>query len=350
MPRYLKILIVAVMFSFIWGTWWGFLKNNKNVHKMFNKGSIRLLAKKDFFPADWIKSIEKSENIEIHLTEKDSDGDLLREMISHFSEYDVMQFSSFMARSFIFSNIFQKLDQERIPRMKNISVDFIHLDYDSANDFVLPLTWGLSGFLIHSKKLSLTDETLKELIGVQSKLAVINSPVEIFNLALKLKPILKTWVETGQLNELANLAKELRSTLTPVPSDYREKIYAGDFSSVQMYSGQAARWVGGESQYRFMLPQDRGVLWLALLGVSRAAKNPTAANDFIQMALKEKHSESLVKKTEQATVLQTLNSSDLLLMQKAEFLRKVPLSRVELYIDHEALDPVWSQVYKKEWN
>ena len=67
------------------------------------------------------------------------------------------------------------------------------------------------------------------------------------------------------------------------------------------------------------------------------------------MLLKEDQQVQLVKHNEHAAVRQKIDEKKLPLLQRSEFIRQVPLSRVELFIHHEALEPTWIQAIKKEW-
>jgi spermidine/putrescine transport system substrate-binding protein len=347
--RTFKVIILAVVFSFLWGAWWGFYSLERKKPRSQRGDALRVLAQKGVFPRSFIEKFEDQSGVRWELTEKTSEMELLREALSHNKQYDLISIPSYIAKSFLIDNVFLPLDLSEISQLPEVSVDFKNLDFDPDNRHLLPLTWGLNGFLINSKTLSLSSEDFSEIFMEKAKVSILPSPTEIFSLALKMKPIIKTWVETGQAEELQKDLKPLASKLTIVRADPREELKNEKLQAGQMTNGQAATWVGVGSTFRFVLPRERATLWLTLIGVSRGAKDPDLAHQILNQLLKEEAQVQLVKANEHAAVRQKIAEESLPLLQRAEFIRQVPLSRVELFIHHEALEPTWIQAIKKEW-
>jgi spermidine/putrescine-binding protein len=347
--KHLKILGLAVVFSFLWGAWWGFYSLEKQKPNQRLGPDIRILAQKGFLPASVAQEISKKNKVEIVLTEKDNEIEVLREALTHSQNYDLIQVSSFVAKSFLIDNVFIPITVDDVPRLKDVSIDFKNLDFDPDNHHLVPMTWGLNGFLINAKTMSLSNETLEEILSSKAKISFLPSPVELFNLAIKLKPVIKTWVETGQTEELGKDMKEIKTRLTYVSGDARTQLKDGGLAAAQMSNGQAARLVGNGSLLRFVLPKERATLWITFMGVSRGARDLELTTKVLNSFLRPEMSQKLVEANEQATVLEKLNTGTLPLLQKASFIRQVPLSRVELFINREALEPAWLQIVRKEW-
>lgn len=347
---YVKISSLVVIFSFIWGAWWGLYHKEKMYPSIHYKNSIRILTLKDYLHSDFIASFEKNNKIDLIITEKKTDIEILREALSGNRNYDLILISSFIAKSFIIDNVLTPLyadNAHSIDRLPNISIDFKGMDYDPDNKYLIPITWGLNGFLINNQKISLTTETLQEILSTPA-LSVLTSPVELFSLSTKLKPIIKNWVETGQNKELHLDLKELRTQFKKFLDDPRPQIKSGNLNVAQITNGQAAALVNQGPSYRFVLPKDRATLWIYSWGVSRGANDLKTAVHVLNQFLLPTTSEQLVRLNEQATTLDTLNNSDLPLLQKAAFIRQVPLSRVELFINNEALEPIWNDAIQND--
>lgn len=342
--HYIKVLALVIVFSFIWGAWWGFYRLEKLRPSIKYKDSVRVLTLKNYLHPDFVLFFEKKNRIKLNISEKNTDLEILREALSNNRHYDLILINSFIAKSFIIDNVLTPLSENGdsiINRLSDISVDFKGMDYDPENKYLVPITWGLNGFLIDAQKISLKTETLHELLSA-NEVSVFTSPVELFNMITKLKPIVKNWVETGQSDELDRELKELRTRFKKFSDDPRLLLKDNSLDVGQITNGQAADLVGQGSNYRFVLPKERATLWIYSWGISRGVNdlNTTAyvLNEFLLAEINEK----LVRSNEHASTLSTLNDSSLPLLRKASFIRHVPLSRVELFINHEALEPIWN--------
>lgn len=349
MNKYLRILFFAVLFSFVWGAWWA-IYNLEKSEPLYKSGPvIRLLAIHGVFSRRFLEEFQKNNYVQLTITEKDSELEVLREALSKNTEYDLIQINSFISKSFMLENVFVPLENERLPQLQDISVDFKNLDFDPDNKYLAPLSWGLNGFLVNTKQVSLSAETLNEILDLKAKFTFLSSPIELFSLAVKLKPIVKTWVETGQKTELQKDLKEIRARIGVLSGSPLEKIRDGTLQVAQATNGQAAKLIAQDSSYKFILPKERATLWLSLIGVSRGAADLKFTHHVLNQLLDAATNRQLVESNDQASVLNSLNSSDLPDLQKASFIRQVPLSRVDLFINHEALEQTWLEAIRKEW-
>lgn len=343
-----NILFFAVVLSFLWGAWWGFY-NYEREHPKAPRGSIvKVLAEKGYFSSAFLEDFEKNFKFHIELTERQSTQELLRESLSHFSEYDVLVLPSFTLKSFLIENLFAPLDSNLSRLFSNVSIDFQHLDFDPDNRFLMPLSWSISGFVLNTKLATGFSESLPDLLQAKS-VALLDSPVEIFSIASKLKPVLKNWVETDQTESISEMLKDLRKKNVVFETDTRVRISSDSGVVVaQMSQGRAAKLMGPQSPYKFFLPKERGTLKISYVGISRSAPNRTLAQSFIDILLRPAWNKKLVQQNEEGAVVMALNDSDLPPLQRPSFIREVPLSRVDLFILHEALEPTWLQSVDKE--
>jgi spermidine/putrescine transport system substrate-binding protein len=349
MNKYLKILSLAIIFSFIWGAWWGFYSYEQERPDNKKGPLVRWLGLKGVMPVQFVEEFSIKNELQLHVTEMSTEAELLREALTHTENYDIIQISTFVSKSFLVENVFAPLNMDTVSNFKDVSVDFKSLDFDLDNKFLLPLTWGLNGFVVNAKEISLNTESINELMHPSSKLALIRSPVELFNLAIKFKPIIKTWVETGQNEELKKSLRELKSTMSHWPSDAIALLKEGKLNVVQTTNGEAAFLVGPGSQYRFVLPLERATLWINLIGVSVGARDIPFAHHVMNLLLQADTNKRLVEINKHSSVVNSSNESNLPLLQQAQFIRKVPLSRVELFINREAIEPIWQQAIQNEW-
>jgi spermidine/putrescine transport system substrate-binding protein len=227
-------------------------------------------------------------------------------------------------------------------------VDFKSLDFDPSNKFLVPLSWGISGFVIQPKKFSTELTDLNDLFTPTLKTSVLTSPIELYNLAVKLKPIIKTWVETGQKQSLSSTLHELKTVFKVFSNNPTEEILSGSLDAGQISNGEAAELIKKNPEFKFILPTERAPLWISMIGLSHRTLNIDRAQAVLNLLLKPDVNTELIKSNKQATVLTTLNSSNLLALQKASYIREVPLAKVELYVNHEAFEHTWTDALDDE--
>ena len=348
MKYYLKVLTLAIVFSFGWGLWWGFYNLEKKNPKYKKGPEIRVLSMKGFFTQDFLKEIETKYKINFVLTEKDSDADLLREALSENKNYDLIQIRSFITKSFLLDSVFKPLDADRIEG-QSISIDFKNMGFDPSDKYFVPITWGINGFLVRDDK-KLIKESLEELTSNQAQFSVLPSFVELLHLLTKIRPVVKNWLETGQTEELSKDLKQLKTKIAKFSPDPRAELLEKKLDLAQISNGQAAAFIKQNPQFRFVLAKEGSTLWINLLGVSQGVKNEQRTYDVINLLLRDEVNKKLILSNEQATTLNSLNDVDIPPLLKANYIRQVPLSRVDLFVNGEGIEPLWIQAVKKEWS
>lgn len=348
--RYLKILFFAVFLSFVWGLWWGYYQDYKARPESWAKGELRVLAEAGRFDPEFVEKFSRSEKIILRVTEKATPQELLRELLSHHREYDLVQFTSFLADSFHLESLLEEIDINRLRNAKNISIDFKSLSFDSENRFVIPLFWGVNGFVFDSQKIPEPD-SLADLLNqssVRSKVALMPSAVELYTLAIHFRPIIKTWVNTGNHGGVNQELKAVKEKLGPIRLRPFEELKKKDLYMAQISNGEAAEFLQNNPDFKYFVPVERANLWVGVIGITRESKKKKMAEQAINRLISDEWSAHFVKSARVATVLTSLNESKQLLpLQKAQFLREIRLSRFQLFYDREIYEPLWSASIKE---
>ncbi len=340
---------MAVFMSFVWGLWWGFYQDVKTRPYSWGRGEIRVLAEEGHFTQGFIDRFSRAEKIILKVTTKATPQELLRELLSHHQDYDLIQFSSFLADSFILENVFDEVHDDDINNFSNISVDFKNLGFDPENRFVIPLFWGVNGYVYNSKEIKEPDSIIELMANekVRPKVSFLPSPVELYSIATHLKPIVKTWVNTGNQDGVNQELKTVKNAIAQFEGAPFESLKSGKLVVSQVANGDAAKFLSENPDFKYFVPEERANLWVAVIGISRDSKNKKLAEDAIGRMLSNKWNQYLVKTANRATVLSSLNSSkDILPLQKSQFVREIRLSRFELFYDRETYEPVWNAAIK----
>lgn len=347
--RYLKILFFTVFLSFVWGLWWGYYQDYQSRPESWAKGELNVLAEAGRFDPAFIEKFSRSEKIILRVTSKATPQELLRELLSYHRNYDLIQISSFLADSFQLESILDQVDDQRIRNYRNISIDFKNLSFDPENRFLVPLFWGVNGYIYDGETLKEPDSLVEILndSSLRAKVSLMPSPVELFTLATFMRPIIKTWVNTGNQSGVNQELKAVKEKLGSFRTAPFEELKKKEIVLAQVPNGQAAQFLKDNLNYKYFVPVERSNLWVGVIGISKDSKQKKLAEQAINRLLSDEWNSQLVKTAHQATVLSSLNDSDSLLpLQKAQFVREIRLSRFELFFDRETYEPLWSSAIK----
>jgi spermidine/putrescine-binding protein len=377
MRRTLFIIIFSVMFSFAWGLWFGLYRSEKSRPARWDGPDIRFLIKKGFITDEFVKSYSQKNKVNFQLVEVEDDSSLLRELVSPQINYDIAQVPSYLVKTFLIENVFTPLDSNTQEAMKAISVDFKSLDFDPGNKYLLPMTWGVNGFLVKKETNKPMATKLDDLLNTKASTSIstIANPVDVFYLAMKIRPIIRAWTESGNQIELMRELKEIHKRfgkITEPPSlevdsdteskstenvnaenKFTEnkltenKFTENKFTIQQMPNGLAAKYLEkSPDTYEFVLPEERSRLWINSFAIPVNSKNRRYAARILNSLMQSEWAFLLSKTNSQATTVTALNNSTLDPMLKASYVRELPISRVEFYMDNESLEPTWLDAYR----
>ena len=328
MRRTVYVISLVIFFSFAWGVWYGFTPPEEGFDWFEQKLSLKVLAPTDIVSKELISELKDKEGLTIELVEKDSGIDLLRELLRANQNYDLVLFSSFLSDSVILDHYFSQLDRSHIQLEQNISVDFMQLNFDPSNAYSVPLLWGVNGWLVpkDAKEKSLSLKNHK-------KFKVLHEPAELFGLATKLKPIVRTWVETGQVKKLKEMASFFKNFNS---KDGIQQIKSGELTAELL------------EKHDFKLAEERSHLWIIHAAISKNSENKRVAEEALNMLISPQWSLALANGAKAATINKALNSSDELPeYRKASYIRKLPISQIELFSSHEAYEPIFMSILQK---
>jgi len=338
-----KIAFIAVFLSFFWGLWWGFYQDYRLRPENWAKGTLSVLTLDAMFDTQFVQKFAADEGIILNVRHVPSSQEFLQEMLTHGGQYDLIQFNSFLADSFLIENVFAELERERIKQIENISIDFQNLNFDPNSQFLIPIYWGVNGFVYNAEKLS----EIGSIFQISSQATLLPSSVESYTFATKMKPIIKNWAKTGNEESLLKDLKSISQDFPQFSQDLKAALIDGNYVAAQSTNGQAAAFLSQNKNFKYDLPTEKANLWVSVMGITKNSRNKKLGQEVLSRFLLPKWSEEIVRSTKEATVNGLLDSSERLLpQQKSRYIRELRLSRVELFYDHESFEPIWMRSLK----
>lgn len=255
-------------------------------------------------------------------------NEFLRQMANADGKIDVICTSSLLIRSLVGSRWIKKLDYAGLKNAQFISVDFLHLPYDPASEYSVPVFWKLYGLFgkgegqqaswkqtIQSKKVSLWGDELNVL-----NLLARNG--------IKIEERLQDSETKTLETEIKKFIESAVQIYPPTASAISAEAVTAKVDWIQIPLSHVARLIGETSPYRFWLPTDGGTVDVGLFAVGERSERPELSMELINHLLSTEQALDLHKRLGTSVVHTSLNHLDSIApLQKAEALRRYPLTR-----------------------
>lgn len=300
-------------------------------------------GKRGFIP-QLLGKLKDGADISIDLHQADTHFEMLREILSHEQQYDVFLFSSFLLDSVISQHYFHEVSSFGIKNLDQISIDFRNLDFDPDNHYLVPILWGVNGWLVPPEDADKEFSLAKAVYSSSQTLQVLPDPAELYMLMKALRPAVQMFVQTGADQELAKELAPLKSSIHVLQLEEK----SSPKSFMEITNGELTPDI--LKNFSFRLPEEKGHLWLMLAAVAKNSKNASEAAEFIDALLAPQYSKLMATTAHMATTVAALDGdTELPLQKKANFIRALPISRIQLESHHEAFEPVFTGYLKNAY-
>lgn len=344
MVRTLKVIIMVVVFSFLWGLWWA-TKDKNPLLQPSPPEVVNVLAPENLISADLVQLLSKR-GLQVNLVTRSDDYELLREILSPSMPYDVMLFPSTLTDSLQLSNYFTESFSEKAFDELKISIDFRSLNFDSENRFLVPLLWVVYGWALKEKD---PDFSLKAVIQQKDsgKLAALPNAASLYGLLQKLSPEAHSFFQTSNEDELNSVLTRfqkhvvLRKTENPPWEQQGHTVQVHHTLSPEL----------SLQGWHFALPMEKADLVLMLFGIHKNSVKTAAAKKLLSLLFENKLVKELVTTTSWATVKSHASTKDMLPeVFQSNYIRSLPISRLNILSYHEAFEPLFTEFLKKGYS
>lgn len=320
-----KLIISIIAAFFVLGLGWGFLSARFGGS---SNGELIVLCPKTWLPPEITEDVSRRMKIRVVQLDFDSWSSFVRLLANTQGKADVVCFHSFLAKDLIQSHFLDKSQFKNLSRFSHVSVDFLKLPFDPEFDYTAPLFWGVNGFVVKD----VTPTTWKTAWPTQGhKMSLLYPDLELLSRMKQSGLEIRDEEENENSKKLDSFVQGFIKSLSGV-SDGGPDLTDADlakFQYIQLSSGPAAVFLKKHPDWKYWLPSDGVSLWLGMAGVGEHSRYKVQAREFINELLKPERALALHKYLNNGVVQAALDSDDHVLpMQKARFIREVPLDRV----------------------
>ncbi|NEO71969.1 spermidine/putrescine ABC transporter substrate-binding protein [Moorena sp. SIO3H5] len=215
---------------------------------------------------------------------------LARLQASGGGAYSIIYPSDYMVRKMVELDLLLKLDFERIIGMNRLFSQFLNPIYDPNNLHSIPLSWGTTGLIYNSKKLSKVPEDWSYLWQYKDKLSrrmtLLNDVREVMGATLKMLGYSYNSTNPQEIKKAYETLVELKPSIASFSSDsWRSQILSGDLWIAMCYSSDAAEIMSENPDLQYVLPKSGSSLWTDTLAIPKTAPNLEGAYAWINFML-----------------------------------------------------------------
>ncbi|MDD6485129.1 MAG: spermidine/putrescine ABC transporter substrate-binding protein [Clostridiales bacterium] len=226
----------------------------------------------------------KLTGIKINYTTYATNEELYAKLKGGGSSYDVIIPSDYMISRMIKEDMLLELDPKNIPNLKNITKSFLNPEYDPEQRYSVPYTWGTVGIIYDSTVVEEEnidwDILWNEVYA--DRILMFDNPRDAFAIA---QIMLGYDLNTEDITELRLAAEKLKEQKKVVQAYVMDEIFdkmgAGEAIIAPYYAGDAKTLMDEFEDLAFVIPESGTNLFIDAMCVPKSAKNPEAAQMYI---------------------------------------------------------------------
>ena len=255
----------------------------------FKNKTINIFTWTEYVPADIIECFGLVYDVKVNVDYFSSNEELYTKMSfgSNVNPYDIVHPSDYMIGVLIREGILQKLDQSKLPNIKNLNKDLIS-SYGNAVDYLVPYQMGTQAIVYNSKTVTNPPSSWADLWKPEYKgriVAVDDSRV-IIGMALLTLGYSVNSTDKAQLAEAKQKLIELMPSIRVFDSDSpKTSLLAGDVDLGIVWNGEAFLAQKENSAFKYVFPKEGSIIFYDGMGIPTHAPHPDVSYAWLNYLL-----------------------------------------------------------------
>ncbi|MFZ2539688.1 MAG: spermidine/putrescine ABC transporter substrate-binding protein, partial [Oscillospiraceae bacterium] len=216
--------------------------------------------------------------------------EMYAKIASGSADYDILIPSDYMIGKMIKEDMLVKLDYANIPNFSKIDKKFKSLEFDPANEYSVPYTWGTVGIIYNKTKVTDVVDSWDILWNEKyaHQILMFNNPRDSFGIALKKLGYSQNTTDRAQLDEATQLLKEQKSVIQAyVMDEIFPKMTSGEAALAPYYAGDAITMISDNPDLDFVVPKEGSNTFVDSMVILKSSKNKAVAEKFINFMLED---------------------------------------------------------------
>jgi len=204
--------------------------------------------------------------------------------------YSVIYPSDYMLQKMVNLNLLQELDPSRLIGLDRLFSKFSNPAYDPNNRYSLPISWGTTGLVYNTKRLSPAPKDWEYLWDnkemLNRRLTLLSDTREVMGAALKSLGYSYNTTNPEEIRQAYEKLRTLKSAIASFDTDaWRSQILTGDLKLAMCYSSDANEVSKEDPDLAYLLPNSGSSIWTDTLAIPKTAPNPDAAYAWLNFML-----------------------------------------------------------------
>jgi spermidine/putrescine-binding protein len=249
---------------------------------------LNLFVWTEYIPQDIVDCFELVYDIEINREEYSSNEEMYAKVEAGGTVYDLAQPSDYIIGVMIRNSALQKMDQSRLPNLKNIGPGFLKVPGDPTGEYVVPYQAGTQAIVYDSATVttpptSWTDLWKPEYAG---RMVFVDDMRSVIAIALLVEGKDPNTTAAADLEAVKPRLQELVNNIKIFDSDSpKTHLIAGDADLGYVWNAEAELAAREKPSLRYAFPQEGAILWQDGWVMLKDAPHPDAAYAWMNYVL-----------------------------------------------------------------
>ncbi|MBE6972209.1 MAG: spermidine/putrescine ABC transporter substrate-binding protein [Ruminococcaceae bacterium] len=259
-------------------------KQEGNVVNVYNWG--------EYIDESIFEEFEAETGITVNYNTFSSNEMLYSSIKSGGSKYDVIIPSDYMVARMISEDLLLKLDYSKIPNMKNLDEQYLHLEFDPQQQYSVPYMWGTTGIIYNTTMVDEAPTSWMDLFttDLRSQVLIFDNPRDCIGLALKALGYSFNTTNEEEIRQAAELLMEQKRegiVQAYVMDQIFDKMINNEAAIGTYYAGDYVIMAEENPDLAFCLPEEGANLFVDSMCVPSCCENYDNALAFINFMCRD---------------------------------------------------------------
>ena len=204
--------------------------------------------------------------------------------------YSIIYPSDYKVTQMIKLGYLSELDHYRLESLRNLLPRFQKTVHDPGNRYSVPMSWGTTGLLYNSEKITNAPTDWSYLWQNKEKLnrrmTLMNDVREVMGATLRSLDYSYNSNNPDELKKAYDRLQELKPAIATFTTDaWRDQLLAGDLLMSMVYSSDAVLAMNQNPKLKYVIPASGTSVWSDTMVIPKTAPNPDAAYAWIEFML-----------------------------------------------------------------
>ncbi|NDJ18505.1 ABC transporter substrate-binding protein [Myxacorys almedinensis] len=289
--RFLHHAIAGASGAALSGCGWTLAKVQTEQVAQDSSGDLHIYTWSSYIDQELVNAFREKTGINVVFDIFDSNETMLATFqAGKGSLYSIIYPSDYKVSQMIQLGLLSELERSRLDGLTNLLPRFQQSVHDPGNRYSVPVSWGTTGLLYNSEKLTdaPTDWTYlwDNKTRLTRRITLMDDVREVMGAALRSLGFSYNSTNPTEIKQAYERLQELKPTIATFTTDaWRDQILAGDLLISMCYSADAVNAMEQNKALRYVIPKSGTSIWSDTMVIPKTAPNREAAYAWISFML-----------------------------------------------------------------